>query len=46
MLLVVGAGPDAIEVSPIQLIRGKKRIQGWYARMMSGQARFRVVLTM
>ncbi len=81
VLLVVGAGPDAIEVSPIQLIRGKKRIQGWYsgaatdsedtlrfaeisgvrpmiekmplekaaegyARMMSGQARFRVVLTM
>jgi D-arabinose 1-dehydrogenase-like Zn-dependent alcohol dehydrogenase len=68
-------------VTPIQLIRGRKRIQGWYsgaapdsedtlrfaeisgvrpmierlpleraadgyARMMSGQAQFRVVLTM
>ena len=78
---MVGAAPDAIEVSPIQLIMGKKNIQGWYsgtamdsedtlrfaeisgvrpmiekvplakaaegyARMMSGQAKFRVVLTM
>lgn len=80
-LMVVGASPDPIEVPPIQLIFGKKRIQGWasgvpsdsedtlrfaemtgvrpmieeyplvkaaeaYARMMSGKAEFRVVLTM
>jgi D-arabinose 1-dehydrogenase-like Zn-dependent alcohol dehydrogenase len=80
-LLVVGATPDPIEVSPFQLIGGKKSIQGWYsgiatdsedtlrfaemtgvrpmiekfplakaaeayARMMSGEAEFRVVLTM
>jgi D-arabinose 1-dehydrogenase-like Zn-dependent alcohol dehydrogenase len=80
-LLVVGAAPDPIEVSPNQLIFGRKRIQGWpsgiptdsedtlrfaemtgvramietyplakaaeaYARMMSGHAQFRVVLTM
>src|SRR5262245_8851147 len=80
-MLVVGAGSDPIEVSPTQLIFGKKTIQGWYsgtatdsedtlrfaaqsgvrpmietfplakaaegyARMMSGQAKFRVVLTM
>jgi D-arabinose 1-dehydrogenase-like Zn-dependent alcohol dehydrogenase len=80
-LLVVGASDDPIEVSPIQLILGKKGIQGWsagtptdsedtlrfaemtgvramietyplakaaegYARMMSGKAEFRVVLTM
>src|SRR5215469_11055332 len=80
-LMVIGAGPDAIEVTPIQLIVGGKSIQGWwsgiptdsedtlrfaeltgvrpmietyplekaaeaYARMMSGKAQFRVVLTM
>ncbi len=80
-MVVVGATPEPIEVSPIQLIRGKKSIQGWpsgtpadsedtlrfaelsgvrpwieryplekvneaYARMMSGKAEFRVVLTM
>ncbi|HEY6307776.1 MAG TPA: alcohol dehydrogenase [Candidatus Angelobacter sp.] len=80
-LLVVGVPPDAIEVAPLQLVFGKKRIQGWaagiptdsedtlrfaemtgvrpmiekyplekaaegYARMMSGKAEFRVVLTM
>jgi D-arabinose 1-dehydrogenase-like Zn-dependent alcohol dehydrogenase len=80
-LLVVGAPTDPIEVSPVQLLFGKKRIQGWssgiptdsedtlrfaemtgirpmiekyplakaaeaYARMMSGKAEFRVVLTM
>src|SRR5271157_3670196 len=80
-LVVVGASPDPIEVAPIQLISGRKRIQGWsagiptdsedtlrfaemtgirpmiekyplakaaegYARMMSGKAEFRVVLTM
>jgi D-arabinose 1-dehydrogenase-like Zn-dependent alcohol dehydrogenase len=80
-LLVVGASMDPIEVSPIQLIFGKKAIKGWasglptdsqdtlrfaeltgvramiekypfvkaadaYARMMSGKAEFRVVLTM
>jgi D-arabinose 1-dehydrogenase-like Zn-dependent alcohol dehydrogenase len=81
VLVVVGVGADAIEVQPIQLFLGKKRIQGWssgiptdsedtlrfaemtgvrpmiekypltkaaegYARMMSGKAEFRVVLTM
>jgi D-arabinose 1-dehydrogenase-like Zn-dependent alcohol dehydrogenase len=80
-LLVIGAAADPIEVAPIQLILGRKRIQGWsagiptdsedtlrfaemtgvrpmiekyplakaaegYARMMSGKAEFRVVLTM
>jgi D-arabinose 1-dehydrogenase-like Zn-dependent alcohol dehydrogenase len=80
-LMVIGAGPDAIEVTPIQLIAGGRTIQGWwsgtpadsedtlhfseltgvrpmietyplekaaeaYARMMSGNAQFRVVLTM
>jgi D-arabinose 1-dehydrogenase-like Zn-dependent alcohol dehydrogenase len=80
-MMVVGAAPEAIEVSPVQLIVGKKSIQGWYsgvatdaedtlrfaemtgvramiekyplakaaegyARMMSGKAEFRVVLTM
>jgi D-arabinose 1-dehydrogenase-like Zn-dependent alcohol dehydrogenase len=80
-LMVVGAAFDPIEVTPIQLIQGKKNIQGWpsgiptdsedtlrfseltgvrpmiekyplakaseaYARMMSGQAQFRVVITM
>lgn len=80
-LMVIGAGPDAIEVTPIQLIAGSRRIQGWwsgtpadsedtlhfseisgvrpmietyplekaaeaYARMLSGNAQFRVVLTM
>ena len=80
-LLVVGAAPEPIEVTPIQLIFGSRRIQGWasgtpadsedtlrfaelsgvramietyplerageaYARMMSGKAQFRVVLTM
>jgi D-arabinose 1-dehydrogenase-like Zn-dependent alcohol dehydrogenase len=80
-LMVIGAGPDAIEVTPVQLILGSKTIQGWaagtpadsddtlkfaeisgvramietyplakapeaYARMMSGKAEFRVVLTM
>jgi D-arabinose 1-dehydrogenase-like Zn-dependent alcohol dehydrogenase len=80
-LMVVGAAAEAIEVSPVQLIVGKKSIQGWYsgiatdsedtlrfaemtgvramiekypltkaaegyARMMSGKAEFRVVLTM
>src|SRR6201997_5147686 len=80
-LMVVGAGADPIEVTPIQLIFGTRTIQGWsagtpvdsedtlkfaeltgvrpmietyplekaaeaYARMMSGNAQFRVVLTM
>ena len=80
-LMVVGATPDPIEVTPLQLINGSKTIQGWasgtpadsedtlsfaelsgvrpmietyplekaaeaYARMMSGKAEFRVVLTM
>jgi D-arabinose 1-dehydrogenase-like Zn-dependent alcohol dehydrogenase len=80
-LVVIGAAPDAIEVTPAQLIFGSKTIQGWaagtpaasedtlnfcvltgvrpmietypleradeaYARTMSGNAQFRVVLTM
>ena len=80
-LMVVGATADPIEVTPIQLILGTRRIQGWasgtpadsedtlrfaelsgvrpmietyplekaaegYARMLSGKAQFRVVLTM
>ncbi len=80
-MVVVGAAPEPIEVSPIQLISGRKSVQGWssgiptdsedtlrfaelrgvrpmietyplekaneaYARMMSGKAEFRVVLTM
>lgn len=80
-LVVVGATMDAIEVTPIQLITGRRGIQGWasgiatdsedtlrfaeltgvrpmiekyplakaaegYARMMSGKAEFRAVLTM
>ena len=80
-LLVVGAAPEPIEVTPGQLIFGTKALQGWaagtpsdsedtlrfsqlsgvramietyplerageaYARMMSGNAEFRVVLTM
>jgi D-arabinose 1-dehydrogenase-like Zn-dependent alcohol dehydrogenase len=80
-LMVIGVAPDPIEVTPVQLITGSKKIQGWdwgtptdsedtlnfaeltgvrpmietyplerageaYARMMSGKAEFRVVLTM
>ena len=80
-LMVIGAGPDPIEVTPLQLILGSRTIQGWasgtpadsedtlnfaelsgvrpmietyplekaadaFARMMSGNAQFRVVLTM
>jgi D-arabinose 1-dehydrogenase-like Zn-dependent alcohol dehydrogenase len=80
-LMVIGATAEPIEVTPIQLILGSRRIQGWasgtaadsedtlefsalsgvrpmietyplekadeaYARMMSGKAQFRVVLTM
>jgi D-arabinose 1-dehydrogenase-like Zn-dependent alcohol dehydrogenase len=80
-MVVVGASTEPIEVSSVQLIFGKKSIQGWasgiatdsedtlrfsemtgvrpmiekyplekaaegYARMMSGKAEFRVVLTM
>ncbi len=79
-MMVVGASTDPIEVAPLQLLFGKKAIQGWaggiptdsqdtlrfaemtgvrpviekyalakaaegYARMMSGKAEFRVVLT-
>ncbi len=79
-MVIVGATPDKIEVSPLQLIGGRKSIQGWpsgtpadsedtlrfaeltgirpmiekfplekvneaYARMMSGKAEYRVVLT-
>ena len=80
-LLVVGAGMDSLTVTPLQLIGGRKNIQGWpsgtakdsedtlrfsslsgvrpmieryplekageaYDQMISGRARFRVVLTM
>jgi len=80
-LMVIGVSTEPIEVPPVQLIMGKKRIQGWasgipsdsedtlrfaeltgvrpmiekypllkapeaYARMLSGKAEFRVVLTM
>jgi D-arabinose 1-dehydrogenase-like Zn-dependent alcohol dehydrogenase len=80
-LLVVGASADPIEVSPLQLIGGRRSVQGWpsgtaidsedtlafsalsgvrpmietmpleqaaeaFDRMMNGQARFRMVLTM
>lgn len=80
VLLVVGAALEPMEISPIQIIVGKRRIQGWpsghaldseetlnfsaltgvrpmtetypidrvneaFARMLSNQARFRVVLT-
>jgi D-arabinose 1-dehydrogenase-like Zn-dependent alcohol dehydrogenase len=80
-MLVVGAGMESLSVTPLQLIGGKKAIQGWasgtgkdseetlrfsalsgvrpmieryplakaaeaYEQMISGRARFRVVLTM
>jgi D-arabinose 1-dehydrogenase-like Zn-dependent alcohol dehydrogenase len=80
-MMVVGAVPNPIEVTPVQLISGRRSLQGWssgiptdsedtlrfaeltgvrpmieqyplakvndaYARMMSGKAEFRVVLTM
>lgn len=80
-LIVLGATPEPIEVTPLQLINGSRTIQGWasgtptdsedtlrfaelsgvrpmietyplekaaqaYARMMSGKAEFRVVLTL
>jgi len=80
-MVVLGASPDAITVSPLQLITGKKSVQGWpsgiptdsedtlrfaemtgvrpmiekyplaqvneaFARMVSGKAEFRAVLTM
>jgi D-arabinose 1-dehydrogenase-like Zn-dependent alcohol dehydrogenase len=80
-LLIIGVATNPMEVTPVQLIRGGKSIEGWagvtpadsddtlrfaelrgvramietyplekaaeaYARMMSGNAEFRVVLTM
>ena len=80
-MMVVGATSDPIEMSPVQLISGRRSMLGWpsgiptdsedtlrfaemtgvrpmieryplekaaeaYARMMSGKAEFRVVLTM
>jgi D-arabinose 1-dehydrogenase-like Zn-dependent alcohol dehydrogenase len=80
-LMVIGASAEPLEVSPVQLIKSTRSIQGWaagvaadsedtlgfcgltgvrpmiekypleqaqqaYDRMMSGHARFRVVLTM
>jgi D-arabinose 1-dehydrogenase-like Zn-dependent alcohol dehydrogenase len=80
-LLIVGAGAESLTVTPLQLIGGRKTIQGWpsgtakdsedtlrfsslsgvrpmieryplekaaeaYDQMISGRARFRVVLTM
>ncbi len=79
VLLVVGASPDPLQATPIQLIGGRRSVRGWpsgistdsedalrfcafsgvrpmietfslmeaaaaYERMMSGKARFRVVL--
>jgi len=80
-LMVIGISFDPLQVAPVQLISGRKALQGWasgtaadgedtlrfcdlsgvrpmvetfpleeadaaYARMMSGKAQFRVVLTM
>jgi len=80
-LLIVGAGLEPLTITPLQLIFGRKRVQGWpsgtardsedtllfssltgvrpmieryplekaadaYEQMISGKARFRVVLTM
>jgi D-arabinose 1-dehydrogenase-like Zn-dependent alcohol dehydrogenase len=80
-LLIVGAGIESLTVTPLQLITGSKRLQGWasgtgkdsedtlrfsslsgvrpmieryplektadaYQQMITGKARFRVVLTM
>jgi D-arabinose 1-dehydrogenase-like Zn-dependent alcohol dehydrogenase len=28
-MMVVGASPEPIEVTPIQLIRGRRSLQGW-----------------
>ena len=79
--MIVGAPSEPIEVSPLQLLFGRRSVKGWssaiptdsedtlrfaemtgvrpmiekyplekaaeaYARMMSGKAEFRVVLTM
>ena len=30
-LMVIGAGPDALEVTPVQLIVGSRAIQGWWS---------------
>jgi len=30
-LMVIGAGPDALEVAPLQLIAGSHAIQGWWS---------------
>jgi D-arabinose 1-dehydrogenase-like Zn-dependent alcohol dehydrogenase len=80
-LMVVGVGPDNIEVNPVQIVLARRNVRGWpsgtatdsedamrlaalsgirpmietfplaeaaaaYDRMMSGKARFRVVLKM
>jgi len=80
-LMVVGAGPDPLSISPLQLIPGSKKVDGWasgtakdsedtlefsalsgvrpmiekyplekaadaFQQMITGKARFRVVLTM
>ncbi len=80
-LMVVGVGPDSIEVSPMQIVMARRSVRGWpsgtatdsedamrlaaltgirpiietfplaeasaaYDRMISGKARFRVVLKM
>ena len=80
-LLIVGAGFEPLSITPLQLMSGRKAIQGWpsgtardsedtlqfssltgvrpmieryplekaaaaYQQMISGKARFRVVLTM
>src|SRR5438552_3883088 len=46
-MVVVGAAPDPIEVSPIQLIQGRKNIQGWSSGIPTdSEDTLRVVLTM
>jgi D-arabinose 1-dehydrogenase-like Zn-dependent alcohol dehydrogenase len=80
-LMVVGVGPDNVEVSPMQIVSARRSVKGWpsgtatdsedamrlaalsgirpmietfplaeaaaaYERMISGKARFRVVLKM
>jgi len=80
-LVIVGVSPEALAITPVQLVFGRKTVRGWpsgsakdsedtlqfsslsgvrpmieryplekvseaYDRMVSGRARFRVVLTM
>ncbi|PYV62222.1 MAG: alcohol dehydrogenase [Acidobacteria bacterium] len=46
-LVVIGASPEPLSISPNQILGQRLAIQGWASgRMMSGKATFRVVLTM